>query len=276
MLSEESRVIARRYLHSAALGSDSAVDTLAELAVEVLTGLGSTPEQVSRTLTAQRVRGHAADRQQNPLARYLAATLGAHAAAVDYVGASMTFTLDDAELVVEDIATPPAAAEFLAEFDAGRHEQLIDRIAPRPLAQRYLRSVANDMAGVETVTRGTVQEAVHRYGTSDPLPDDLIAAIAAAELDATDYASDFICDLRLYRDDLCVAMVCGAAERIYRFSSGTLVNEAVWFACAAYHHCSARGISHRRFGDRDEALRHVLTHLGETCRLHADVDQEVI
>lgn len=249
------------------------VEVFPAMATGLLADLGATPAKVAQSLTERQIRGHADDRANNPLARYLATATGADAANVNYVSAHVLFT--SPELVVEDIAVPPAAAEFLAQFDSGLHEHLVDRLAPRPLATRYLRSVAHDLAGVETLTRGTVQEAVHRYGTSDPLPDDLVAAIAAVGLEATDCATDTICELRFYCGELCVAMVRGCDDRYYRLGSEVLVSEALWLACAAYQHCSAGCGSHRQFPDRDEAVRHVLTHLGDTCRMHIDADGEV-
>lgn len=269
MPTHPATTLATKYLRLAARGNDSAVDTLAALAGETLTGLGATADHIAATLTQHCTQGHLADGRENPAARHLVAMLGATSANVDTDSATVQFDLPDGdELSVEDIELPDAIREFIDRFDDGEYEHLIDRTATRPVRTRYLRSEANDMDGHDTRVRGCVVEVIDRRGTSDPLPDHLIDAVAAAGLAGEDVVGRHCSNtLRLYEGDLCVATVWGSDDLYYPLGGGeVLCMEGIWRSCSGVPYCSLEGIAHPEFRSRDEALAHALEHLGETCR----------
>lgn len=263
------RDLAASYLRDAQQGDDAALAALAALASEVLAMIGDTPDRIAEALTGERICGLPRCSEENPLARFLAHTLGADGASVAVAGCFLRFTLADGdELTVEDIALPATAAAFLRQFDDGRFEQLVDRRTRRPVKHVYRRSEAQDMQGLDTNVRGPLVEVTDRctylpgQPDSDPVPDHLVAAITAAGLTAEDRAGV----LRLYDGDLSVAVIWGHDDQYWDCGAATpLHNSAQWNACASVAYCTAPSPAHQRAITRDEALQYVLTHLGETC-----------
>jgi hypothetical protein len=254
-------------------GDDSAADALAALTIGTVAGLGVTPDGVAAACVRTRTTGHPGDAEQNPISRTLATALGATSAHIDEQGVTALLFSGPAgeDLSVEGIELPRPVEEFLAGFADGRWEILVDRDV-RPAKTRYLRSQARDMDGEETITRGTVVSCADRQGVSEPIPDDLIAAIGAAGLGAEDLSQPGYNSVRLYRGDLCVAMVRGNDLHFFDVGNGSSIEmDASWQACAGYQFCPRVNV-HTRFADRDEALRHVLVDLGDVCRDRTDSD----
>lgn len=257
--------VARDLVASHAAGDMAAGDTLGTLAAGALAQLGRDAFAVARQCAAGRYHGHPGDDRNNPVARALVKKFGAAYALVTEDGSATLAFIDSAgeEWTFESLDVPAPVTAFLTEFAAGRWEYLIDKTGTRSVIRRYLRSQAGDMDGVNIVQRGTVVSSADRAGNSDPLPDALVTAIRVAGLEAEEYCSDLgFTSLRLYRGDLCVAMVRGSDFQ--RGPDQTITYEPQWNVCAGYQYCSRVNV-HTWFTDRNEAVEYVLAHLGEVC-----------
>jgi hypothetical protein len=257
--------VARDLVTSHAAGNITAADTMGTLVAGVLAQLGRDSMAVARRCATGRHHGHPGDDRNNPIARALVKKFGAAYALVTEDGSATLVFIDSAgeEWAFEGLDVPPPVTVFLAEFATGSWGHLVDKTGLRPVVRRYLRSQAGDMDGVVTVQRGTVVSSADRAGVSDPLPTDLVAAIRVAGLDAEEYCSDLgYTSLRLYRGDLCVAMVRGSDFERHPDQSVTYAPR--WNVCAGYQFCSRVNV-HTWFTDRNEAVEYVLAHLGEVC-----------
>lgn len=77
--------------------------------------LGSTPEDIAKTLTAAGVRGKIRDISEDPLAAFLRGRFG-----------SASVVTDDRVVVAGVVVRlPPALSRFVAAFDAGLFPRLI-------------------------------------------------------------------------------------------------------------------------------------------------------